>query len=152
MAIKPWDPDLSKGLHLTQFSVFVFFLFFNPVLTQVWIGSPFFSQSITQGDTLRESDWDARMMPRGICDTHPTLVYTPPPPLTPCTPHPQEKKGRTPHSMMRLLFGCMEIGTYSWIPILTSPIEVGSGYQYLSHPSLVLLFGLLPHARTINMG
>jgi len=51
------------------------------------------------------------MMPRGICDTHPTLVYTTPPPLTP-SPHPQEKKGRTPHSTMRLLFGSMEIGTY----------------------------------------
>ncbi len=53
-------------------------------------------------------DRDAQMMPRGICDTRPTLVYTPPLPPLP----PKEKKGRMPHSMMQLLFGCIEIGTY----------------------------------------
>ncbi len=39
-------------------------------------GSPIFNQGITQGDTLRGSDWDAQVMPRGICDTHSTLVVS----------------------------------------------------------------------------
>jgi hypothetical protein len=38
--------------------------------------SPVFNQGITQGDTLKGSDWDAWVMPRDICDTHPTLVTT----------------------------------------------------------------------------
>ncbi len=39
-------------------------------------GSPVFSQGITQCDTLKGSDRDARVMARGICDTHLTLVTT----------------------------------------------------------------------------
>jgi hypothetical protein len=51
-------------------SQFLFFVYKNSVLTSV------FSQGITQGDTLRGSDRDARVMPGGICDTRPTLVST----------------------------------------------------------------------------
>jgi hypothetical protein len=36
--------------------------------------SSVFSQGITLGDTLRGSDWDARVIFENICDTHPTPV------------------------------------------------------------------------------
>jgi len=32
-----------------------------------------FNQGIIHGDTLRGLDWDAQVMPKGICDTHPTF-------------------------------------------------------------------------------
>jgi hypothetical protein len=51
-------------------------MFSHPIFTQVKIGSSVFSQGIIQSDTLKGSGGDARVMPRGICDTHPTLVYT----------------------------------------------------------------------------
>jgi hypothetical protein len=67
-ADKPWDLDLSKGLDLAQFLGFVFcFLKFGSHILV-------FSQGITQGDTLRGSDRDARMISGGVCDTCPTLV------------------------------------------------------------------------------
>jgi hypothetical protein len=34
------------------------------------------NQGITHGDTLRGSDWDAQVIPKGIFDTHPILVDT----------------------------------------------------------------------------
>jgi hypothetical protein len=72
----PWDPSLSKGSELTQFSVFFQAGLHHPVFTQVRTGGLVFNQGITHGDTLRGSDWDAQVIPKGICDTHPTLVDT----------------------------------------------------------------------------
>jgi hypothetical protein len=51
-------------------------VFLNPIFTQVKIDSPIFIEGITQGDTLKELDWDFQVMCEGICDTHPTLVKT----------------------------------------------------------------------------
>jgi hypothetical protein len=75
-ATKPWDPDLGKEFDLTWFLGFIFYfknLVFRSVLTCVRTGIPVSSQGITQGDTLRGSERDAQVMPRGVCDTSSTL-------------------------------------------------------------------------------
>lgn len=73
----PWHPDPGKGSDLTQFSVIFSKLVF-PIqfFTQARMGGLVFNQGITMSDTLKGSDWDAQVIPEGICDTHPTLVDT----------------------------------------------------------------------------
>jgi hypothetical protein len=79
MAVKPLNPDLGKGSNLTQFSFFFIFYFnqfSHSVFTKVKTSNSVFNQGIIHGNTLRRSDWDAWVMPKGICDTHPTLLPT----------------------------------------------------------------------------
>jgi hypothetical protein len=65
-----------KGQTLPSSQFFFQAGFHHPVFTQVRMGGLVFNQGITHGDTLRGSDWDAEVIPEGICDTHPTLVDT----------------------------------------------------------------------------
>jgi len=56
----------GKGLDLTRFSnLYLFFNWFShPILTHLRMHNSIFSQGITHDDTLKESDWDAQMIPR----------------------------------------------------------------------------------------
>jgi hypothetical protein len=75
-----WDPYRSNGLNLNRVSLFLFFEnltdFHYLVLTQMRIGDLVFKRGITQCDTLKGLDFDAWLMPEGICDTCATLVTT----------------------------------------------------------------------------
>ncbi len=73
-----WSLYSCEGSNLNRISLFLFFrnLSSHHHLVLTCIDDSVFKQGLIQCDTLRGSNFDAQLMPEGICDTRPTLIWT----------------------------------------------------------------------------